>query len=139
MSAQPKPTWATSDEKYAFFRRRDHSNLDAMQNLVVSRIAQEKGIEMPPNVRHLISALQGAHGGGLVPYEEFERDYLTIGRQLQFTGTEDAIRARVRRWLDDLDEWQFNVGYQLFVIVKGGKVLGYREDGSPHPAKNQIH
>lgn len=99
MSAQPSHKNDRAEE-FARWRRRDHANLEAIQNLVISRIAGETGVEMPPNVRHLISALQGSHGGGEVAYEEFSRDYLTIGRQLQFTGSEGAIRQRVRRWIE---------------------------------------
>lgn len=137
MSAQPSPHYQNNrEEEYARWRRRDHSNIEAMQNLAIAEIAKEKSTEedsaeMPPNVRHMISALQGSHGGGEVAFEEFSRDYLTIGKQLQFTGTEDAIRARVRRWIDDLDSWQFAVGFELFTVRKGGQVIGTRPDGSP--------
>ncbi len=131
------------DEAYAFHRRRGHANIEAMQNFVIAKIAGQalqKFIEanptvelppdftMPTNVRHLISALQGTHGGGIVAYEEFERSYLTIGEQLQFTGTDNAIKSRVRDWIDALDEWQFLVGVQLFVIRKGGALV-YDEQG----------
>ncbi len=81
--------------------------------------------------RHLIFALQGPHGGGHVPFEEFSRDYLTIGRQLQYTGTDDAIRSRVRRSINELDEWQYKVGFQLFVVIKGGRVIGNHPNGDP--------
>jgi hypothetical protein len=121
----------TKAEEYARWRRRDHANIEALQNLVIARISEESGVEMPPNVRHLISALQGAHGGGEVAYEPFTRDYLTIGEQLQFTGTEEAIRARVRRWVDDLLRWQRETSVELFSIVKGGEIIGQRDDGTP--------
>ncbi len=129
MSAQPAYKNSKAEE-YAFYRRRDHANIEAMQNIVIARLAERSGTEMPPNVRHLLSAIQGAHGGGQVPFEEFSRDYLSIGRQLQFTGNDDAIRQRVRRWVDELDAWQFTVGYQLLVIHRGGQVIGTRPDGS---------
>ncbi len=86
---------------------------------------------MPPKVRHIISALQGAHGGGAIPFEEFTRDYLTIGAQLQFTGTQTAIRARVRNWVDALLAWQLLVGYELISVVKGGAIIGHEADGTP--------
>ncbi len=130
MSAQPSYQ-NNRDEEYARWRRRDHANIEAMQNLVIARIAEESGVEMPPNARHLISALQGAHGGGQVAFEEFERDYLTIGKQLQFTGTDEAIRSRVRDWLKALDTWQYAGARRLFTIKPGGQVIGYRPDGSP--------
>lgn len=130
MSAQP-PYRNTKAEEYARWRRRDHANIEAMQNLAIARIAEQSGVEMPPNVRHLISALQGAHGGGEVAFEEFSRDYLTIGRQLQFTGSEEAIRQRVRRWIDDLLRWQRETTFELFSVVKGGDIIGTRPDGTP--------
>jgi hypothetical protein len=118
-------------EEYARWRRRDHANIEAMQNLVIASIAAESGVEMPPNVRALISALQGAHGGGAVAFEPFSRDYLTIGAQLQFTGTSEAVRQRVRRWVDDLLRWQRDAGRELFCVVKGGEIIGQHEDGTP--------
>jgi hypothetical protein len=121
----------TKPEEYARWRRRDHANIEAVQNLVISRVACETGVEMPPNVRHLISALQGAHGGGEMAFEEFSRDYLTIGAQLQSTGSEEAIRQRVRRWVDDLLRWQREAGVELFSVVKGGDIIGTRPDGTP--------
>jgi len=140
---------------FARFRRRDHANIESLQNLVIAEIArrasEREGVEaapdfsMPASVRHLISALQGAHGGGAVPFEEFARDYLSIGRQLQFRGTDDAIRSRVRAWIDALDEWQFSVGVQLFVIVRGGDlvrdsagVVQTHPDGSPVRTKTKF-
>jgi hypothetical protein len=142
MSAQPAPN---KKEEYARYRRQDHANIEAMQNYIITSIAAErnaleptpkpgekpKTFEMPPNVRHLISALQGSHGGGKKTFEEFERGYQAIGRQLQFTGTEEAIRSRVRSWLDALDEWQYAVGYRLFTIIPGGTIVGERDDHTP--------
>jgi hypothetical protein len=147
MSAQPTPKWKDKNEEFAFYRRRDHSNIEALQNLAIAEIAQRAllkfmkenpdadpdklpNFEMLPNVRHLVSALQGAHGGGMMPYEEVERNYLCVGAQLQFSGNEGAIRARVRNWINALDDWQFLVGFQLFVIRKGGQIV-YGNDGNP--------
>jgi len=130
MSAQPSYQNDKAEE-YARWRRRDHANIESVQNLAIAGIAEESGVEMPPNVRHLVSAIQGAHGGGEVAYEEFARDYLSIGKQLQFSGTDEAVRARVRRWVDDLISWQHAGGYELFAVHKGGGVIGYRPDGSP--------
>ncbi|MDQ3742881.1 MAG: hypothetical protein M3444_00575 [Acidobacteriota bacterium] len=72
---------ADKSADFARFRRRDHANIESLQNLVIaeiSRLASERervGDEEPPvysmpaSVRHLISALQGSHGGGAVPFE----------------------------------------------------------------------
>jgi hypothetical protein len=143
MSAQP--IFQNKQDEWAFYRRRDHSNLEAEQNLTIAEIARRAAakyrqenpdvenpptFEMPPNVRHLISALQGVYDSGVKPFEEYARDYLTIGKQLQFTGSESTIRARVRDWVDALDDWQYLVGVQLFVIRKGGKQV-YSADGTP--------
>ena len=149
MSARLKPRYdfQSKEEEYAYYRRRDHSNLETVQNLVIAEIARRAAVEyarehpevekeklpkfeMPPNARHLISAIQGAHGGGQRPFEEFERDYVTIGRQLQFTGTDDAIRSRVRAWLNSLSDWQYAVGFQLIYWKPGGEIIGQREDGT---------
>jgi hypothetical protein len=136
----------TPAEQRARYRRRDHANIEAMINLVIAEIASQTAaayetdnpydehppdFTMPPKVRHLISALQSAHGGGALPFEEFTRDYLTIGAQLQFTGTDSAIRARVRNWVDTLIAWQLLVGYDLLSVVKGGKIIGHEADGTP--------
>lgn len=122
-----------TEAKRAMYRRRNHANIEAMQNYIIASIVDRRtdartqdeidarlSFEMPPNVRNLISALQGSHGGGQLRDEEFSRSYLTLGRQLQFTGTEDAVRSRVRAWIDALDEWQYRVGVRLFTITKGG-------------------
>jgi len=160
MSAQPSPKWKDKNEEFAFYRRRDHSNIEALQNLVIGEIARTALLEsmksnpeaentpdftMPPSVRHLVSALQGAHGGGRQLFEEFERDYLTIGAQLQFTGKDATIRARVRDWINALDEWQYLVGVQLFVIRKGGDLVydergkqKFYPDGTPERTKTKF-
>ncbi len=143
MSAAQPSYQNNREEEYARWRRRDHANIEAMQNLVIGEIARAALLDfmranpeaettpdftMPASVRHLISALQGAHGGGQQPFEEFERDYLTVGAQLQFAGKDATIRARVRDWIDALDEWQYLGGVQLFVIRKGGELV-YDERG----------
>lgn len=146
MSAQPKHSYTNDKaEQFARWRRRDHANLEALQNLVIAEIARRAAaafmrqnpdadappsFEMPPHVRHLVSAIQGAHGGGVVAFEEFQRDYVTLGRQLQFTGSDETVRARVRHWLNDLIAWQYRVGVKLFTIQKGGEAIGQRPDGS---------
>lgn len=146
MSAQPAYQFKDREDKHAFFRRRDHSNIEAMQNLVIAELGARAAraylqanpddenppsFAMPANARQLYSAIQGAHGGGQVKYEEFQRDYLTIGAQLQFFGNDDAVRARVRRRIDELDEWQLAVNALLLTIRKGGQIVGQRPDGSP--------
>jgi hypothetical protein len=138
-------TRATPEER-ARWRRRVHANYEAMINLVIDEIVRCAAVayaaaqpeddkppdfQMPAHVRCLLSALMGTHGGGTVPFEEFTRSYLRIGQQLQFTGTDTAIRARVRRWLDDLLAWQRLVGYELISVVKGGEIVGYEKDSTP--------
>ncbi len=136
MSAQPATSRKSHNyendraEQYARYRRRDHANLESMVNLIISAIAEETGIEMPPKCRHLLSAIQGAHGGGQVIEQEFERDYLTLAAQLQFSGSEDARRARVRDWLDALESWQTK-NYLLVTVIKGGKIIRFEADGTP--------
>lgn len=144
MTAQAQPR--TTPEERARYRRRDHANIEDMQNLVIAEIAacaaaayaraqpadeDPPDFTMPAQARHLISALQGVHGGGREVFEEFTRNYLTIGQRLQFTGTETAIRARVRRRVDELLAWQRLVGYELFSVVRGGEIVGREPDGTP--------
>jgi hypothetical protein len=119
-----------TDEKRASWRRRNHADIEAMQNLIVSAVAMQTGHEMPPKCRLLLSAIQGAHGGGSVVNEEFERSYLALADQLQFVGSDEARRARVRDWINALDEWQANT-FLLVAIKKGGEIIGYNEDGVP--------
>src|SRR2546421_11388758 len=87
------------NENYARQRRRDHANIEAMQNRIIQRIAEETGVMMPPKARAFISALQSAHGGGMRAGEWFERSHLTIAQYMQFTGTEEARGRRVGRIL----------------------------------------
>lgn len=114
----------------AKWRRANHANIEAMQNLIVSAVAEETGEEMPQKVRLLISAIQGAHGGGQVVNEEFSRSYLALADQLQFTGTDEARRARVRDWINALEEWQRKT-YLLISVTKGGEIVGSDEGGEP--------
>jgi hypothetical protein len=128
-------------EEWARWRRRDHDNVEAMQNLIIAEIVEERCIglsdterkpfEIPAKVRQLISAIQGAHGGGEVINDEFSRGYLGIGRQLHFTGTETAIRSRVRDWINALLLWQDSCGFTLITVKKGGKLIEVAADGTP--------
>jgi len=128
--SSPAPVTKATPEDYARYRRRDHANIEAMQNLIIGGIAERTGIEMPPNVRSFISALQGAHGGGRVAFEEFERGLVNIGKQLQFTGNDEAIRKRAGNWKTDLREYQKRVGFELFTIFNGGKLKGHAPNGA---------
>jgi hypothetical protein len=131
-TTRQKPDYQNSkQEEYARWRRRDHDNIEAMQNLIIAEIAERAGVEMPSKVRQLISAIQGAHGGGEVVNDEFQRGYLGIGRQLQFTGTETAVRARVRNWINDLLLWQDSCGFTLITVKKGGTITHFAPDGAP--------
>jgi hypothetical protein len=118
------------EARHAMYRRMDHAHIEAMQNLMISAIASETGEEMPPKVRLLLSAIQGAHGGGKVVNEEFERNYLALADQLQFTGNEEARRSRVRAWVNAFEEWQVKT-YHLVVITKGGEIVGYSDNKDP--------
>jgi len=130
-TARQPHNYTNSDaERYAFYRRRDHANMEAMINLIIASIAGQTDLELPPKCRHLLSAIQGAHGGGEVVNVEFERDYLTLAAQLQFSGKVEAQRSRVRAWIDAFEEWQIKT-YLLVTVIKGGKVVGYEDDGTP--------
>ncbi|HEY0379851.1 MAG TPA: bifunctional DNA primase/polymerase [Pyrinomonadaceae bacterium] len=130
MSGQPN-SW---DEKYAVQRRRDHANIEAMQNLVIQRITDETGVMMPPKARVFISALQSTHGGGKVPFAPFRRSHLSIARYLQFTGSDVAREARVRRILQSLLEYQERVGVELFHVKRGGDLLTAEDGSQTHTA-----
>ncbi len=127
---QPHNYTNNDAERFAFYRRRDHANMEAMINLIIASIAGQADLELPPKCRHLLSAIQGAHGGGEVINVEFERDYLTLAAQLQFTGSDDARRSRVRDWIDALEEWQIKT-FLLVTVIKGGEVIRYQDDGTP--------
>jgi hypothetical protein len=116
------------NDKYAAQRRRDHANIEAMQNLIFQRITEETGVMMPPKVRAFISGLQSAHGGGKVAGAPFTRSHLSIAQYLQFTGTEIARAARVRRLLKDLLDYQEQTGFELFHVKRGELVTA--DDGS---------
>lgn len=149
--------WASKDEEYAFYRRRAHDHIEAMQDYVIARLAElaharfvtqaeAEGLDpatvivpaMPPKARQVVSALQGSHGGGAVPFEEFERDQLTLAALLGFSGQESARRSRVRDWLKTLDAWHYLVGARTFTIIPGGEIVGYRDDSSPICTKTKF-
>ncbi|HEX7998663.1 MAG TPA: bifunctional DNA primase/polymerase [Pyrinomonadaceae bacterium] len=122
------------NDKYAAQRRRDHANIEAMQNLIIQRITEETGIMMPPKVRAFISALQSAHGGGKVAGAPFTRSHLSIAQYLQFTGTDVAREARVRRLLNGLLDYQEQTGFQLFHVKRGGELVTATDGTQTHTA-----
>lgn len=146
----------TQEEKNAFFRRQHHDTNEAMINLTIAQIEDEclaalpqdlsekelkkelKHIKMPPAVRAFISAVQGSHGGGQVINEEFKRGHLSIGRQLGFTGTDDAICSRVRNRINALEDWQYRTGYRLFTVIPGGAPVFENGVQLFHPDKSPI-
>lgn len=132
MSRQPASSYQNNRaETYALYRRRDHANIEAMQNLMLDEIRQRTrceeyptGIDCPPRVRAFISALQSAHGGGRVINEPFQRKHLTVAAYLQFSGSVEAREARVRRLINSLEAYQNSTGYRLFHITRGGAPTG---------------
>jgi hypothetical protein len=131
MSAQPAYQNNTS-EQYAFYRRRDFSNLKAMQNLIFDAIAQETREHNPsfkfsPRVSAFISALQSAHGGGRVIQEPFMRSHETVARYMQIGGSKSAKEAAVRRLINKLESDQHETTYQLIAVTRGGKPTGERD------------
>lgn len=128
MSAQVTP-FQSREDQHARWRRRDHANIEAMQNRIIQGIVDETGIPFPPKLRAFISALQSAHGGGVVANEPFKRSHLSVAQYLQFKGSEEAREARVRRLIESLEEYQQKTGVLLFAIKRGGE-LRIAEDGS---------
>lgn len=121
------PYQNTQAEKYARWRRRDHANLEAMQNLIFDAVSVESGVEFRPRLRSFISALQSAHGGGEVINEPFERSHKTVASYMQFTGTDEAKAARVRRLINELEDYQDASGYRFFFITRGGNPTGEKD------------
>ncbi|MBA3806719.1 MAG: hypothetical protein H0X14_13535 [Acidobacteria bacterium] len=128
MSAQPAHNYQnTQAEKYARWRRRDHANIEAMQNLIFDAVSVASGVEFKPRLRAFISALQSAHGGGEVINEPFERGHKTVASYLQFAGTDEAKAARVRRIINELEDFQDASGYRFFFITRGGNPTGQKD------------
>jgi len=128
-------------DDYARYRRRDHSNIEAMQNLILDRIVEEsrlsdpegKGHPYSPILHDFISGLQSSHGGGEHAFETFSRSHLTIAKYLRFDGKPEAQEARIRNRIKAQDRWQKRVGYELFKITPGGQPLSVlRPDGSTY-------
>src|SRR5688572_27643997 len=86
-------------------RRRDHANIEAMQNLIIDAVTGETTYPMPPLVRNFISALQSSHGGGRVANEPFTRSHVRVASYMQFKGERDAKEQRVRRLINRLEEY----------------------------------
>ena len=125
-------------EQRARWRRRDHANIEAMQNRIIQRITEETGVMMPPKVRAFISALQSAHGGGEVIYEPFRRSHLIIAQYLQFTGTVVAKEARVRRLIQSLDDYQQQTGVMLIHVKRGGELVTTQDGTQMHTTTEYI-
>lgn len=122
---------STSDAEGARERRRNHANIEAMQNLIFERVAREndagKFLPLPPLLRNYVSAIQSSHGGGAAPNEPFERSHMSVASYMQFDGDRATKEQRVRRLKKRLNEYQKRAGY-LFVHIKdGGEPVG--EDG----------
>jgi hypothetical protein len=113
-----------------FGRRRDHANIEAMQNLVIDAVTNETTHPMPPLVRNFISALQSAHGGGKVANESFTRSHARVGAYMQFKGERAAIEQRVRRLIHRLEAHQRKTGYLFFLVKRGGEPVGVDERGN---------
>jgi hypothetical protein len=124
--------WQTRHEQSdAQRRRRDHANLEAMQNLILDAIVCKRDVELSPKVRAFISAIQSAHGGGETINEPFQRSHESVAAYLQFIGAKEAKAARVRRLINRLEEFQNKTGYKLLHIKRGGAPTGIKNpDGS---------
>jgi Phage integrase family len=59
----------------------------------------------------------------------FERSHLTVAKYMQFTGTEVAGVARVRRLIQSFEGYQQQTGVLLFQIKRGG-AFRIAEDGT---------
>lgn len=139
MSAQPAYKNSRAEE-HARWRRRDHADIEAMQNLMLDEIVERANVERdaedqltcPAKVRGFISALQSAHGGGQIINEPFMRSHAAIAAYLQFRGSREAKEARVRRLINQLEAFQQATGYLLFHIERGGAPTG-EVDGRGNP------
>ncbi|MDT5270312.1 MAG: hypothetical protein QOH49_2498 [Acidobacteriota bacterium] len=113
-----------------FYRRRDHANVEAMQNLIVDAVTNETTHPMPPLVRNFISALQSSHGGGKVANEPFTRSHIRVASYMQFKGDRATKEQRVRRLINRLEEYKRKTGYLFFLIKRGGEPVGVDERGN---------
>jgi hypothetical protein len=113
-----------------FGRRRDHANIEAMQNLIIDAVTEETTHPMPPLVRNFMSALQSAHGGGKVAYEPFTRSHIRVACYMQFNGDRAVKEQRVRRLINRLEEYQRKTGYLYFLVKRGGEPVGTDERGN---------
>lgn len=119
MSTHQTAIRTSPDEKYAFYRRRDHANIEAM----TGRILQAIGY---PTKRHrdFICALQSAHGGGKdaeVPYTPFRRAHLTLAQFMQIGGTPESQRKAVYREITVLRNFSKQTGILLFHVTPGNE------------------
>jgi hypothetical protein len=132
MKAASDSSERTRQPKYdeGFGRRREHANIEAMQNLIIEAIASETEHTMPPLVRNYISALQSAHGGGKTANEPFTRSHLRVASYMQFKGDRATKEQRVRRLINRLEKYQVATGYLLFLVKRGGEPVGTDEKGN---------
>lgn len=114
-----------------FYRRRDHANVEAMQNLIIDAVTNETTHPMPPLVRNFISALQSSHGGGKVANEPFTRSHIRVASYMQFKGDRATKEQRVRRLINRLEEYKRKTGYLFFLVKRGGEIVGADERGNP--------
>jgi hypothetical protein len=112
-------------------RRRDHANIEAMQNLIIDAVTGETTHPCPPLVRNFVSALQSAHGGGKVANEPFKRSHIRVASYMQFKGDRATKEQRVRRLINRLEEYQRKTGYLFIRVKRGGEIIGHDERGNP--------
>jgi hypothetical protein len=113
-----------------FGRRREHANIEGMQNLIIDAVTRETTHPMPPLVRNFMSALQSVHGGGKVANEPFTRSHVRVGTYMQFKGEQAAIEQRMRRLIHRLEGYQGKTGYLFFLVKRGGEPVGIDEQGN---------
>jgi hypothetical protein len=113
-----------------FERRRNHANIEAMQNLIIDAVTRETTHQMPPLVRNFVSALQSSHGGGKVARDPFTRSHIRVASYMQFKGDRPTKEQRVRRLINRLEDYQSKTGYLFFLVKRGGEPIGTDERGT---------
>jgi hypothetical protein len=117
MSATAPSFYATPSVK-AFWRRRDHAQIEAMTGLILQRIGY-------PTRRHrdFICALQSAQGSNdtEVPYTPFKRAHATLAQYMQIGGDPESQRKAVYREIQVLRAFSERTGILLFHVKPGSE------------------
>lgn len=108
----------------SFLRRSDHSDIEAMQSLLLDELTRRAELEETPcEILKLKQAIQSDAYAKADPYEPIIAPYESLGMFAGFKGKPDAVKGRVRHMINTGLSYNAACGSIVFGITKGGEIL----------------